>query len=321
MDLSPAGPGQLFDCRGAYSETLENLASGDDRIVAVVNDSVGSSKLGGFGKKFPERLINVGIAEQTMIGVGAGLANGGKVPFVSGAACFLTARALEQIKADVAYTRTNVKLCGMSSGVAYGELGPTHHSIEDMGWLRLLPNLTIIVPSDRWETAEAIKAAAATEGPMFIRVSRMPVPDLKRPEGAVFRIGKSETLREGHDAAIIANGTLVCRAIDAAEQLAAEGINARVVNMSSVAPLDKEAIMAAARTGAVVTVEEHSVRGGLGSAVSEVISTSHPCHMRIMGFETFQPTGSPEFLFEHAGLTAEGIAASVRAVIAARDNA
>jgi transketolase C-terminal domain/subunit len=135
-------------------------------------------------------LINVGIAEQAMVGVGAGLANGGKVPFVSGASCFLTARALEQIKADVAYTNTNVKLCGMSSGVAYGELGPTHHSIEDFAWLRLLPNLTIIAPSDRWETEEAVKAAAATDGPFFLRISRMPVPDLVVP---LARSSASET--------------------------------------------------------------------------------------------------------------------------------
>jgi transketolase len=320
MDTSAIMSGQLYDCRGAYSETLENLAASDRRIVAVVNDSVGSSKLGGFQKSFPDRLVNVGIAEQTMIAVGAGLANGGKVPFVSGAACFLTARGLEQIKADVVYTNTNVKLCGMSSGVAYGELGPTHHSIEDMGWLRLLPNLTIIVPSDRWETTEAIKAAAATDGPMFIRVSRMPVPDLPRREGSAFQIGKAETLREGADAAIIANGTMVCRAMQAAEQLAGEGVNARVVNMSTVAPLDMETIQSAAQTGAIVTVEEHSVRGGLGSAVAEVISTSQPCHMRIMGFASFQPTGKPEFLFEHAGLTADGIAASVREVMGARDS-
>lgn len=318
MEPSAVLSDQLYDCRGAFSETLENLAASDNRIVAVVNDSVGSSKLGGFGKLYPDRLINVGIAEQTMIGLGAGLANGGKVPFVSGAACFLTARALEQIKADVAYSNTNVKLCGMSSGVAYGELGPTHHSIEDMGWLRLLENLTIIVPSDRWETAEAVKAAAAVEGPMFLRVSRMPVPNLRRPAHAVFQIGKAEVLHEGSDAAIIANGTMVCRALETAERLADTGLHVRVVNMSTVAPIDVEAILAAAETGAVVTVEEHSVRGGLGSAVSEVISTSRPCHMRIMGFTGFQPTGSASFLFEHAGLTVDGIAATVHDVVAAK---
>ncbi|WP_127902410.1 transketolase family protein [Solirhodobacter olei] len=309
----------LHDCRTAYSETLEALAETDERIVAVVNDSVGSSKLGGFGKRFPERLVNVGIAEQNMVGVGAGLANGGKVPFVSGAACFLSARALEQVKADLAYSNTNVKLCGMSSGVAYGELGPTHHSIEDMGWFRLLTNLTIIVPSDRWETREAIKAAVSNEGPMFIRVSRMPVPDLGRPDGSKFRIGVSEELRAGNDAAIIACGTMVSRALEAAQVMAAEGIDVRVINMATVNPLDHDAVLAAAGTGAVVTVEEHSVRGGLGGAVAEVLSTERPCHMRILGFEGFQPTGTAEFLLERAGLTAEGIAGAVRAVMAARD--
>lgn len=309
----------LHDCRVAYSETLEALAEADARVVVVVNDSVGSSKLGGFRTRFPERLVNVGIAEQTMVGVGAGLANGGKVPFVSGAACFLSARALEQIKADLAYSNTNVKLCGMSSGVAYGELGPTHHSIEDMGWLRLLPNMTIIVPSDPWETRAAMRSAAEHDGPMFIRVSRMPVPELSRPEGAEFRIGQAETLREGQDVAIIANGTMVAPALKAAAVLAGEGIAARVVNMATVAPLDRDAVLQAGAIGAVVTVEEHSVRGGLGGAVAELLSTTRPCHMRILGFEAFQPTGTAEFLIERAGLTPGGIAAAARDVIAARN--
>lgn len=306
------------DCREAFARTIEALAEKDERIVTVVNDSVGSSKLVGFQKRFPNRLINVGIAEQAMVGVGAGLANGGKVPFVSGAACFLTARALEQIKADVAYTHTNVKLCGMSSGIAYGELGPTHHSIEDFAWLRLLPNLTIIAPSDRWETEEAVKAAAATDGPFFLRISRMPVPDLVRPAGAVFRVGAAEILRQGRDAAIIANGIMVSRAIEAADQLAASGLNVRIVNMASIAPLDVEAIRSAADTGAVVTVEEHSVRGGLGGAVAEVVATSCSCRLRILGFPGFLPTGSPEFLLERYGLTGSGIADAVRQTIEAR---
>ena len=307
-----------YDCREAFAKTIEALAESDARIVAVVNDSVGSSKLVGFQKRFPDRLINVGIAEQAMVGVGAGLANGGKVPFVSGASCFLTARALEQIKADVAYSNTNVKLCGMSSGVAYGELGPTHHSIEDFAWLRLLPNLTIIAPSDRWETEQAVKAAVATEGPFFLRLSRMPVPDLVRPADAVFRVGRAEILRQGGDAAIIANGVMVARAIEAAEQLAASGLNVRVVNMASIAPLDIEAIRSAAETGAIVTAEEHSVRGGLGGAVAEVVATSRPCRLRILGFPGFLPTGSAEFLLEHHGLTASGLAAAVLETIDAR---
>jgi len=305
----------LFDCRDAFSRTVEELAAADDRIVTVVNDSVGSSKLGGFKKRWPERLVNVGIAEQNMIGVGAGLANGGKIPFVSGASCFLTGRSLEQIKADVAYSNTNVKLCGISSGVAYGELGPTHHSIEDMAWLRPLTNLTIIVPSDPWETAEAVRFAARHEGPVFIRISRMPVPELQRNR-AVFEIGKAETLRQGDDVAIIANGVMVHRALAAAELLAAQNINARVINMSSISPLDEATIIAAAETGAVVTVEEHNIRGGLGGAVAEVLVSNAPVPMSIMGFPRFAPTGSAEFLMEHFGLTAAGIAENARKTIA-----
>ena len=172
--MSAAQPpaSNLFDCRDAFAATLDQVAERDDRIVIVVNDSIGSSKLGGFRKRWPERTINVGIAEQNMVGVGSGLANGGKIPFVSAASCFLTARALEQIKADVAYTNANVKLVGQSPGVGYGELGPTHHSIEDMAWLRLLPNLAVIAPSDPWETAQAVEAAAAHEGPVFLRITR-----------------------------------------------------------------------------------------------------------------------------------------------------
>jgi transketolase len=314
---SAAKTAGLFDCREAYAQTLQALAESDPRIVAVVNDSVGSSKLTGFKARFPERLINVGIAEQTMVGVGAGLANGGKIPFVSGAACFLTARALEQIKADVAYSQANVKLCGISSGVAYGELGPTHHSIEDLAWLRPMANLTVIVPSDPWETAEAIKAAAAFDGPVFVRISRMPVPALERTAPR-FEIGKAEILRAGQDVAIIANGVMVHRALAAASALASDGIDARVINLSTLTPLDESAILDAAATGAIVTVEEHSVRGGLGGAVAEVVVTRAPCPMRILGFPGFLPTGSAEWLMEHHGLTADGIAEAARSLLAGR---
>ncbi|MCR8726133.1 transketolase family protein [Frigidibacter sp. ROC022] len=304
-------PAATFDCRNAFVQTLEELAAADPRIVAVVNDSVGSSKLGGFQKAFPDRLINVGIAEQTMVGVGAGLANGGRIPFVSGASCFLTGRALEQIKADVAYSNYNVKLVGQSSGIAYGELGPTHHSIEDLAWLRVLNNLTLIVPSDPWETSEAVRWAAAHEGPVFIRVSRMPVPELSRPNRE-FRVGKAETLRTGGHVAIIACGTTVHLALAAAEALAGEGIEARVLNMATINPLDEEAVLAAAKTGAIVTVEEASVRGGLGGAVAELTSRNQPVPIEMVGFPGFVPTGSVEWLFDHFGLSASGIAAAAR---------
>ncbi|MET0428903.1 MAG: transketolase C-terminal domain-containing protein [Microvirga sp.] len=305
----------LFDCRDAWAATLDSLAQQDPRIVAVVNDSVGSSKLGGFLKKYPERLINVGIAEQTMVGVGAGLANGGCIPFVSAASCFLTGRALEQVKADIAYANANVKLVGQSSGVAYGELGPTHHSIEDFAWLRPLANLTVLVPADPWETAEAVRWAAAHQGPVFIRLSRAPVPQLAVPNRS-FRPGRAELLRDGGDLSLIASGTTVHLADAAAQRLSEAGVFARVINLSSLNPIDEEAVIAAAReTGAVVTIEEASVRGGFGGAVAELLAMHHPAPMEIMGFSGFQPTGSINFLFERSGLTPEGIAAAARRVL------
>ena len=304
-----------FDCREAWVKTLETLAEADPRIVAVVNDSVGSSKLGGFQKKFPDRLVNVGIAEQLMVGVGAGLANGGFVPFVSAASCFLTGRALEQIKADISYSNVNVKLVGQSSGVAYGELGPTHHSIEDFAWLRVLRNLTLIVPADPWETAEAVKWAAAHDGPVYIRISRMPVPELSVPN-RVFRMGQAETLREGADLTIIACGTTSHLAVAAAETLATEGIHARVLNMATINPLDEAAVTAAADTGAIVTVEEASVRGGLGGAVAEFTAAHQPVPVEMVGFPGFVPTGSVDWLFDHFGLTPHGIAAAARRALA-----
>ena len=300
---------QLYDCRDAFNQKLRELASEDRRIVAVVNDSVGSSKLNEFGKMYPIRLVNVGIAEQNMVGVGAGLANGGLIPFVCGASPFLTGRALEQIKADLAYSNQNVKLCGMSSGMAYGELGPTHHSIEDLAWLRAIANMTVIVPADSIETAQAIEVAANTYGPMFIRLSRMPVPNV-HPEDYQFAIGKAARLRDGDDVTLIANGVLVSRALEAAGLLAAQGIQARVLNMATVRPLDREAVLAAAaETGRIVTVEEHTVHGGLGSAVAEVVVEEEPVPMRILGVPgVFAPTGSEAWLLDHFGLSAQGIA-------------
>jgi transketolase len=297
----------LYDCRKAFSDTLVSLAEADPRIVAVANDSVGSSNLKEFQKRFPERLVNVGIAEQNMVGVGAGLANGGLIPFVCGASCFLTGRALEQVKVDLGYSRSNVKLCGMSSGVAYGELGPTHHSIEDLAWTRAIANMTVIVPADPPETAAAMRAAAAYDGPVFLRLSRMPVP-VVHPADYEFRIGRAARLRDGSDITLIAIGTMVCRALEAASLLEADGIRAAVVNMSSVRPLDRKAIVEAAAAGPIMTIEEHTVVGGLGGAVAEVVVESHPARMRILGIPgEFAPTGSPAFLFEHFGLTPEGI--------------
>lgn len=297
------------DCRDAWATTIEALAADNPKIVAVVNDSVGSSKLGGFQKKFPERLVNVGIAEQNMVGVGAGLANGGHIPFVSAASCFLTGRALEQVKADIAYARFNVKLVGQSSGIAYGELGPTHHSIEDFAWLRPLDTITVITPADAWETAEAVKWAASHEGPVYLRLSRMPVPDLEIANRQ-FRAGKAETVRDGSDIAIIACGTTVHLAAAAADVLAGKGVSARVLNMATLNPLDGEAVAGAAALGAIVTVEEANIHGGLGGAIAEFTAEHAPVPVKRMGFPGFVPTGSAEWLFDHYGLNAEGIAAT-----------
>ncbi|MBX2836385.1 MAG: transketolase family protein [Gammaproteobacteria bacterium] len=311
----------LHDCRDAFASTLESLAEQNDNIVAVCNDSVGSSKLGKFKDRWPERLVNVGIAEQNMVGVGAGLANGGKIPFVCAASCFLTGRALEQIKADVAYSHTNVKLCGISSGMAYGELGPTHHSIEDFAWIRALPDITIIAPADPIETKGAIEFAAKHDGPVFLRLSRVGVPEIFDSEHR-FQVGKANTVRPGNDLTIIANGTLTHRALQGAELLANQGINARVLNMATLSPLDTNAIIDAANeTGAILTCEEHSVYGGLGSAIAEVVVQNCPIPMKIMGIPgVFAPTGSANFLLDEFGMSAQGICEAANSLIGNKEN-
>ena len=309
----------LFDCRDAYSQTLAEMAAADGRVCAVVNDSVSSTKLKSFQGKFPERFVNVGIAEQNMVGVGAGLANGGMVPYVCGASCFLTARAMEQVKVDLGYSRWNVKLCGMSSGMAYGELGPTHHSIEDLAWTRVIPNLSVVVPADPIETASAMRYSLEHVGPMFLRISRIPVPLVHAPD-YTFTLGRAPVLHEGNDVTLMANGVLVARALAAAQSLKQRGISARVLNMSSMKPMDVDAVLDAARTTrGIVTAEEALAAGGLGGAVAEILALHHPAPMRILGVpDVFAPTGSAEFLLEHFGLTAKGIEAAALDLLGVR---
>ncbi|HEY2039900.1 MAG TPA: transketolase C-terminal domain-containing protein, partial [Edaphobacter sp.] len=304
-------PQELFDCRDSYSSTLESMAAQDSRVCAVVNDSVSSTKLKNFKAQFPTRFVNVGIAEQNMLGVGAGLANGGMVPYVCGASCFLTARAMEQVKVDLGYSKWNVKLCGMSSGMAYGQLGATHHSIEDLAWTRVIPNLTVIVPADPQETEQVMRYSLEHHGPMFLRISRMPVPAVHLPS-ETFTLGKAAVVNQGEDVTIITNGILVYRAILAARALEEKGFFARVLNMSSIKPIDSDAIVDAARTTrGIVTAEEGLIAGGLGSAVAEILALRHPAPMRMLGVpDVFAPTGSAEFLLEHFGLTEQGIAAA-----------
>jgi transketolase len=304
----PATRAQLFDCRDAYAAALEEMAAADLRVCAVASDSISSAKLKGFKARFPDRFVNVGIAEQNLVGVGAGLANGGMIPYVCAAASFLSARATEQIKVDLAYSKANVKLCAMSPGMAYGQLGPTHHSIEDFAWTRVLPNLTVIVPADPAETAAVLRYSLLHQGPMYLRISRMPVPRVHGDDYR-FELGKAVLLRPGSDVTLIANGVLVAPALEAARSLESRGISARVLNMSTLKPLDREAILDAARTTrGLVTAEEAFAAGGLGGAVAEVLAVEQPARMRILGVpDAFAPTGNAQFLLEHFGLNAAGI--------------
>jgi transketolase len=275
----------------------------------VCNDSVSSSNLGEFRSLFPDRMFNVGIAEQNMVGVAAGLANAGLIPFVCAASPFLTGRATEQIKADVAYSRANVKLVGMSPGVSYGELGPTHHSIEDIAWMRALDGLPIVTPADEEQTRDAVRWAAGHLGGVFLRVGRFKVPSVSEGQDPAFAFGLSNLVRAGGDVTIISSGVTVSRALSAAAILADQSISARVLNISTIAPLDTEAVLAAAReTGRIVVAEESVSRGGLGGAVAECLAETLPVPMRLLGINTFAPTGSVEFLLDHFGLSPQGIA-------------
>ncbi|RNG19284.1 transketolase family protein [Streptomyces botrytidirepellens] len=315
--LIPENAAQTYDCRQAFAEELIALAAEDPRVVAVCNDSVGSSNLVRFRELYPHRLINVGIAEQDLVGVGAGLANGGLVPFVSAAGPFLTGRATEQIKTDAAYNGLPVILCGQSPGMAYGELGPTHHSIEDLSWMRAIADLAVAVPADPAQTRAAVRWAASHDGPVYLRIPRFKIPAVT-PQDAPFQPGRSLQLTDGDDITVMAVGTMVSRALTAAETLRTEGIGVRVLNMTFVEPMDVDAVLRAAReTRGIVTAEEATTTGGLGAAVASVVAQNRPVPMRILGVHRrFAPTGSASFLLEHFGLTADGIAVAVRELLA-----
>ncbi|QLQ36733.1 transketolase family protein [Micromonospora robiginosa] len=310
----------LFDCRQAFADELRALARVDERVVAVCNDSVGSSNLVGFRDEFPRRLVNVGIAEQDLVGVAAGLANAGKIPFVCAAAPFLTGRALEQIKADVAYSDAHVVLCGQSPGMAYGELGPTHHSIEDLSWMRAVANLDVIVPADPAQTRAAVRWAATSGRPSYLRIPRFKVPAVT-PADAPFAPRTAVRLTDGDDVTVIAIGSLTSRALDAADRLRVEGIEVRVLNMPFVDPIDTRAVLAAAaQTRGIVTAEEATTTGGLGAAVAAIVAAGRPAPMRILGIpRVFAPTGDTAYLLDHFGLTADGIADAVRELYAAAE--
>lgn len=317
MSTRTAPETPLHDCRGAYARALTDIARADERLVVVANDSVGSSNLGAFREEFPTRLINVGIAEQNQVGVAAGLENGGKIPVVSCAGSFLSARATEQIKIDAAYSHRHMLLCAQSPGLAYGQLGSTHHSAEDVSIMRAIPDMTVIVPADPAETAGAVHwAYSELDGPAYIRVSRMKVPAV-HGEDYVFT-PEAVTVRDGADLTIIANGTALHRAIEAADRLAADGVRARLLSIPVVKPLDEDAVLAAAReTGRIITVEEGTVKGGLGGAVAELTADRCPVPIRRLGVpDEFAPTGSEAWLMDHWGVSAEGVIAAARGLMA-----
>lgn len=301
--------------RKAFTETLLELARQDGRIFALATDSRGSVTLNDFVKELPEQFVECGIAEQDAVGIAAGLACTGLITFVCGPASFYSTRSAEQVKVDVAYSHTNVKIIGVSGGVSYGALGGTHHAVQDVAFMRAVPGLQVILPADANQAAAMTRALARSTGPAYVRMGRGAVEDIY-PADAPFEIGRANVLREGGDAAVIACGEMVYPSLKAAELLEKKGIRVRVVDMHTIKPLDVEAVLAAAGTGAVVTVEEHSVCGGLGAAVAEVICQQRPAKMRILGLpdETLY-SGSNREVFEHYGLTADGIAAKVEELL------
>jgi len=293
-----------------FAATLEELAKANPNIVAVTSDSRGSGKLAPFGKALPKQIVEVGIAEQNLVGITAGLAACGKKSFGVSPSCFLTARSLEQIKNDICYSDVPAVVVGISSGVSYGALGTTHHSLHDLAVLRAINNLSIIVPADNFESRHAIQTAAKATKPVFVRFGKAAMFNLHKPE-AKFEVGKAIMLREGGDVAFIATGETVVHAVLAAAHLAERGIQARVLSVHTVKPLDTEAILKAGREcKAVITVEEHMIHGGLGEAVASTLmqaGVSKP--FRIVGIPDEETVpGAQADIFRHYGISMEGLA-------------
>ena len=299
--------------RDAYGKTLVKLGQTNDNVVVLDADLSKSTKTNDFSKSFPNRFFNMGIAEQNLVGAACGFATAGKIPFVSTFAMFATGRAFEVIRNSVCYPKLNVKICATHAGITVGEDGASHESIEDIAIMRAIPNMTVIVPADGIETEKVVLEAAKYNGPMYVRLGRSAVPTLFNDDYK-FEIGKGTVLREGNDATIIACGMMVNEAVLAHEELKSEGINVRVINMSTIKPIDKELIIKAAKeTKSIITAEEHSVVGGLGSAVSEVVSEECPVIVKKVGVnDVFGESGTPAELLEKHGLTVKNLVNTVK---------
>ncbi len=303
--------------REAYGSFLATYAKDHQDIVVLDADLSKSTKTASFEAVCPERFFNMGIAEQNLMGVSAGMAAAGKIPFVSTFAMFAAGRAFEILRNSVCYPKLNVKVCATHAGLTVGPDGASHQTVEDLALMRALPNLTVLNPADGTSAQTLLKAAAEMEGPVYVRLGRASVP-LCYDEEETFTIGKAKVLKEGTEATIIATGIMVNEALKAAEALSEEGIEVHVLDMHTLKPLDQEAIeKAAIMTGAVVTAEEHSVIGGLGSAVAEVLAESHPVPLKRVGIQdTFGESGDPDELLEAYGLTASDIVRAVKETVA-----
>ena len=299
--------------RVAYGEAITKLGHTNNKIVVLDADLSGATQTKYFKKEFPDRFYNVGIAEENLMGIAAGFAYQGFIPFASTFAVFGTGRAFEIVRNQIAYVNLNVKLALTHAGISVGEDGGSHQSVEDIALMRSLPNMTIIVPCDSIETEKAVKAAAEYVGPVYLRLARPAVEDITKPEDK-FEIGKAQILKDGKDACIIACGLMVSRAISASNELSKEGIDAAVINMHTIKPLDKETILKYNnKCKVIVSAEEHSIIGGLGSAIAETIAGTNGAKFTMIGIEDkFGHSGNPDKLFDEYGLTKENIIKKVK---------
>lgn len=302
--------------RDGYGDGLVALGEKNKDVVVLTGDLSSSTRANKFQDKFPERFIEVGIAEQNMMGIAAGLALSGKIPFVSSYAVFVPGRCWDQLRVSVCYSNVNVKVAGAHAGISVGPDGATHQALEDVAIVRVLPNITVVVPCDVHEARKTTIASASTAGPFYFRFAREKTPVITT-EDAPFTVGKAETLREGTDVTIVACGPLVYQSLMAAAELEKTGISVKVINNHTIKPIDKLALASAAKdTGAVVTVEEHQINGGLGGAVAEVLGENFPVPMERVGMpDTFGESGKPEELLEKYGMSVKKIKESVKAVL------
>jgi len=317
-----SSPVQRIATRDAYGEALIELGMARDDIVVLDADLSGSTRTKGFSQAFPERFFNLGVAEANMMGTAAGLAAMGKTVFASSFAMFAAGKAWEQVRQSICVPRLNVKICASHAGLTVGEDGKSHQMLEDLALMSVLPNMTVIVPADAVEARAAVRAAAEIEGPVYVRLSRAKTP-VVLPAGHVFEVGRGNVIRDGSDVAIVACGVEVAAALEAADALSSEGIAARVIDMASVKPLDEELILRAAREcGAVLTAEEHQVRGGLGSAVADLLVRHSPVPMEIVGVQdTFGQSGTADELLALHGLDGASLAARARRLVTRKQGA